>query len=603
MCNPIILPGKGTRKMQEFNIKIFWRKYVYRYVCEAERRRRPFVVVPAALFSFFMVLGYSYSETDSWSLVFGAGIVPFLKACVKFAVFFALFYYVISFLYCKFDDITLSGPFSKVVRNDSKKHLFGRYIALVSRYPFRTSFLTLFIAYIPYIIVSYPAILMPDQVYQILDTYPNLEYIGIQYLKGHLLSDQIYLNTHHPIMHTLLLRAFLEIGTVVFHSFNVGLFLFATAQFLFVISAVSYGIRILVIRTPVPDKYIPFILLYYIISPNIQNYMFLLTKDVIYVVFVFYFTLSLYLVVTSSECRYRIMFVISGLGIVLFRNDGRYSLIIALSVLALLYRRQRKFLLKYLAGIVVFCLLFFRVLLPMYHVTPGSIREVLSVPFQQTARYIIEHGEDVTAEERTAIDTVLDYDHMIKFYNPHLSDNVKATYNENSTPDDLLRYFKVWFQMLRKHPDSYIQAYINNYYYYLYPGPILFYDYCYQPSERCMDLLNRVMAPLGADFHYPSSLYTARMQYELFREDYMYVPPVILLMYSPTYTWLLTLLLLYGIYKKIPQAIGLLVFPVLVVCMCMVSPCNGFYFRYLYPVIFIFPVLISLFFSAKRIAT
>lgn len=589
--------------MQGFNIKAFWHKYVYKYVCEAERRRRPFVVVPAALFSFFMVLGYSYSETDSWSLVFGAGIVPFLKACVKFAVFFVLFYYAISFLYCKFDGITLSGPTGEAVRNDSKRHMFGRYIALISRYPFRTSFLTLFIAYIPYIIVSYPALLMPDQVHQILDTYPSLEYLSFKYLEGRLLSDQIYLNTHHSIVHTLLLRAFIEIGTVVFHSFNAGLFLSAMAQFLFVISAVSYGIRILVLRTPVPDKYAPFIILYYIISPSIQNFMFLLTKDVIYVAFVLYFTVSLYLVITGSERRHRIMLVISGLGIVLFRNDGRYVLIIALSVLALLCRLQRKFLLKYLAGIVVFSLLFFRVLLPMCHVTPGSIREALSIPFQQTARYIIEHGEDVTAEERAAIDAVLDYDHMIKFYNPNLSDNVKATYNESSTPDDLLRYFKIWFQMLRKHPDTYIQAYINNYYYYLYPGPILFYDSCYQPSERCMDLLNRVMEPLGADFHYPTSLYTARMQYELFRESYMYLPPVILLMYSPTYTWTLILLLLYGIYKKTPQAIGLLVVPALVVCMCMVSPCNGFYFRYLYPVIFVFPVLISLYFSAKRIAT
>lgn len=583
--------------MREFSIKTLWHKYVYRYVCGAERRRRPYVVIPAALFSFFMVLGYSYSETDSWSLVFGSGIVQFLKACAKFAIFFVLFYYFISILYCKFDDVTLSGSSGKAVRDNSKRHLFGRYVNLVSRYPFRISFLTLFIAYIPYIIVSYPALLMPDPTYQILDTYPDLGYISIKYLEGHLLSDQVYLNTHHSIVHTLLLRAFIEVGTVIFHSFNIGLFLSAMAQFLFVISAVSYGIRILVTKTPVPDKYAPFVILYYIISPSIQNYMFLLTKDVIYVAFVLYFILFLYLVITESERRHCIMLVISGLGMVMFRNDGKYVLIIALSVLALLCRRQRKFMLKYLAGVVVFNLLFFRVLLPMCHVTPGSIREALSVPIQQTARYIIEHGEDVTVEERAAIDAVLDYNRLITFYNPNLSDNTKATYNEDSTLADLLRYFKIWFQMLLKHPDSYIQAYINNYYYYLYPGPILFNDSCFQPSERCMNLLNEVMEPIGADFHYPSSLNTARIRYELFREDYMYVPPVILLMYSPTYTWILMLLLLYGIYKKIPRSISLLVVPALVVCMCMVSPCNGFYFRYLYPVVFVFPILIALYFS------
>lgn len=582
-------------------MKTFFNKYIYRYIHETDPRRRPFVMIPAILFSLFMVLGYSYSRIDSWSLVFGAGIVQLIKACVKFVIFFVLFYYVICFLFYRFNEVSFAESSDEATEETPIKKLFSRYINLLSRCPFKTSFLTLLIVYIPYVIVSYPGILMPDPMRQIIQTYPQVGYVAPEYLEGRLLSDRVYLNTHHPIMHTLLLRAFIQIGTNIFHSFNIGLFLFALFQFFFIIFAVSYGIKILIEKTEFPDKYVPMIILYYIISPGIQNYMFLLSKDVIYSAFVLYFILCLYLIITQPERRYYILFAASGLGMILLRNEAKYILVVALPVLALLCRQLRKFFLRYLIGVIGFSVLFFHVLLPICRITPGSIREVLSVPFQQTARYVKEYAEDVTAEEHEAIDAVLTYDLLAEYYYPNLSDYVKATYREDCTRADLFRYFKVWFQMFLKHPDSYIQATINNYYYYFYPGPILFYEYYYHGSAENMEFLNKVMEPLGTDFHYPDSLSNAREKYENFRETFMYIPPIVLLMYSPTYTWTLILILLYGIYKKMPQAVSLLIIPVLVLCMCFVSPCNGFYFRYLYPIVFIFPILIPLFFSMKNI--
>ena len=583
-------------------MKNFYDKYIYRYIHETDPKRRPFVVIPAAFFSLFMVLGYSYSETNSWSLVFGSGSVQLIKACVKFAIFFVLFYYGICLLYYKFNAISFAESSDEAVDEIPIKKLFNKYINLISHYPVRTTFLTLFIVYIPYIIISYPAIIMPDTVNQIVQTYPELGYVAPEYLEGHLLSDQVYLNTHHSIAYTLMLRAFIQIATVIFHSFNVGLFLFALFQFFFILFGISYAIKILVEKTTVPDKYTFLIILYYIFSPCIQNYMFLLSKDVIYAVFMLYFILSLYLMITKPERKYYILFAVSGLGLILFRNEARYILIIALPVLALLCRQLRKFFLKYLIGVIGFSILFFHVLLPICRVTPGSIREALSVPFQQTARYVTEYEADVTDEEREAIDAVLIYEFLADYYYPDLSDFVKSTYREGSTRADLFRYFKVWFQMFWKHPDSYIQAFINNYYYHFYPGPILFYEYYYSDSAKCMILLNNIMGSIGSDFHHPTALYNASIQYEILRENYMYIPPIVLLMYSPTYTWTLILLLLYGIYKKMPKAISLLIIPVLVLCMCLVSPCNGFYFRYLYPIVFIFPILILLYFCIKNIA-
>ena len=49
---------------------------------------------------------------------------------------------------------------------------------------------------------------------------------------------------------------------------------------------------------------------------------------------------------------------------------------------------------------------------------------------QQTARYIRDYGNEVTDDERTAIEKVLDYDAIAQSYMPELSDGVKQYYKK-----------------------------------------------------------------------------------------------------------------------------------------------------------------------------
>ena len=87
---------------------------------------------------------------------------------------------------------------------------------------------------------------------------------------------------------------------------------------------------------------------------------------------------------------------------------------------------------------------------------------MLSIPFQQTARYVKYYGNDVSTEEEKVIRKVLDYDTIGKNYDPDLSDPVKNTYKQK---DEYLKdYFNIWFEMLKKHPTAYIQATLNGTY-------------------------------------------------------------------------------------------------------------------------------------------
>lgn len=145
---------------------------------------------------------------------------------------------------------------------------------------------------------------MGDAYAQMLQAYPELGIVTPAYLDGHLLSDSVYLSSHHPITHTLLIHVFLQFGNSVFHSFNIGIFLFALLQFLFMLTAISFAVRLIVVETSLHIKYVFLVMLYYILSPRIQSYMFLITKDVIYSVFLLYFMCALYLVIHKQDKKY-----------------------------------------------------------------------------------------------------------------------------------------------------------------------------------------------------------------------------------------------------------------------------------------------------------
>ena len=79
---------------------------------------------------------------------------------------------------------------------------------------------------------------------------------------------------------------------------------------------------------------------------------------------------------------------------------------------------------------VAFWEVYQKAILPMAGVKPGGKQEMLSIPFQQTARYVKYYGNDVSNGVEKVIRKVLDYDTIGKNYDPDLSDPVKNTYKQ-----------------------------------------------------------------------------------------------------------------------------------------------------------------------------
>ena len=564
--------------------------YLYNYAYEqsnglhSNRLEIFCVFFTSTLFASFMVLGFSFNAENSWRLILGNQI-SVLRAIIMFAGYFFLFKAIITIFFSELD--------CKLDSNDSIKKEPNQYMAWyttkLSQSPFITAFITLFIFYIPYIIFSYPGILMGDSQDQIAQIFNMNNSWTSNYLN--LISENVKLNNHHPVFHTLLIRFCLFLGNYCFSSYNVGLFLYCLFQFLFLQCAISLFIKECV-YLKVNNKIILLTILYFTIAPRIQSYMFLITKDVIYTGGLFLFLVIFHRIKRNSDIYKNWQFLLSLFIICFFRNDGKYLLFLTIAIIAFFYKNLRKGMLWVLICIFMLSSIYDHVFLPVFHITQGSRREMLSIPFQQTARYIRDAEQDVTLEEKQIISQILNYDELARLYDPNRADAVKNTFNESASAEDLKLYFHVWFQMLKKHPGIYLQATINNTYGYFYPHAALANNYAYSWSVENMERTNEACKAMDIRFSYPKPLEIFRNTYEQIRE-YLFRLPVLAALLSPaTYTWILILWVFYCIKCRNYQAF-LYTVPLLIqLLICIASPCNGRYFRYLYPIAFCLPATV-----------
>ena len=562
----------------------------YAYVekrCRHEVTMKPFTVAVALLFATFLLVGESFEKSESLDpILYGLKNGQTIKSGICFAGYFILMYNVTLFLFAKSGDI-----FLKI--RDCKLPLIGKYGVWVQKKPFLTVLITLSVVYIPYIVASYPGIFLSDEIDQIYQGHKELEIIAPYYFDGNLINEDVYYNNHHPIVHTLLLNFFIDTGLNIFHSGNAGVFSYTLTQTAAVLLAVAFFCRYIVKRLKVSSWVVFLFVLYYALLPRIQNYMMVTTKDVYYSLFLSFFIIFLFTICTKKNTRLEyIGLALTGLGIILFRNEGKYILLLAFVLLLIFaFKKQKLVAVIGIGAVIAFNMLLTNVILPGAGVTPGSIRETYSIPFQQTARYIKEEGESVTQEEKDAISKVLPYNLIAENYDPNRSDDIKVMYKEEATDEDREEYFKVWKEMFFKKPKIYLEAMINNYYQYLYPGSVKMSMRSYEYSELCFEEINLKAEPLGFEVYYPDFLDDYRNGFEYIREYIANIPILSLSITAATYSWWVLMLFFYAIYKKSGLSIALMGVSIGVFLICFMGPCNGFFCRYSYPLMMIMPII------------
>lgn len=284
--------------------------------------------------------------------------------------------------------------------------------------------------------------------------------------------------TAQPIFHTWLFGSFIRLA-VKLGSPNVGLFLFVLMQSLIMSAVLAWTLELMKRwNTAVWLRTLTFAV--YCIAPYFTGYAAFPIKDYLYTAFLVLLACLMAEWMLEEEQFWNqavqnVLWIVAAALMILCRKNGIYLYLVVTVVICVQMfwkkKRTRRVIGRKVAIVILPFLLVFAVegiITQVYHVEKDSPKEMFSLLFQQTARYVKEYGDEIPGEEREVIAKVLDYDSLAEIYEPMTADPVKTTYRSGST-GDLVAYFNVWMKEFFRHPLCYVEATWNQNYYVFAP--------------------------------------------------------------------------------------------------------------------------------------
>ena len=487
-----------------------------------------------------------------------------------------------------------------------KESSSGRIFAKIDSHPFLYPFAGILAAFALPVLACYPAFTCNDSWTEIL------QYLG--YLD---------FTSHHPPVHILLVGLFCSAGRAL-GNMNAGLFGFVLFQMIVFAAVLAHTYRVM-LHLKAPRWLRGFFLISAAFAPHYTNYICVIIKDSLYSIMLLLFIDEFVLALADPEAFFDqetasgtksflskkanyILFFLSVMGVLLFRNNGKHVLYPAFAVTiaaVIILRRKlgKKTLLRSLALIaapVLCAVLLESSLTAIYKIEKGSVAEALSFPFQQTARTVSEHGDEITQEEREAIDGVLDFDSLAVKYNPTICDPVKATYRAGADKAALARYLGTWFKMFFKYPLSYVKATLNQNYLLVYPFQENKAVYCrlFNYEKGRNELMETVKKETGL---HNSNRFPVLRQIIYNLQKLLYSLPIAgLFLHHATYVILLFASLIVALHDKLYRYL-LAALPILLsVVVIILAPVIKGHPRYAYPIMYSLPVLLAFFIFCRN---
>lgn len=429
----------------------------------------------------------------------------------------------------------------------------------------------------------------------------DIIYMAYNYRTGladtvNLISDDVLVVDHHSVLYTIVLGFFVKFGRFAFASENIGIFLYTVCQMLFTAWVLAYSLYKLK-QYRVGAWFRTAILLFFCLFPWIPRYAIMATKDTLFADFMMLYLLLVIDIAEQShdqgskiKTQQLIGIIVYAVLIFLLRKNGLYMVILSLPFLVMMNKKWAKSIIIALVCIFAVKFAYSNVILPAAKIPDGSVSAALSIPLQQTSRYLKYYADEVTEEERAAIDAVAKCNDLPQVYWPDRSDWAKASWRKEATGEDIKNYFTTWAKMLAKHPLTYVAATANNYYAYFYPVVTDLYDF-----ERASD---GGIASANAEGYFAFKASGSRISMScrellrLFDAMLMNTPFVNLLCTSAVYIWLLIISWTQSIVCR-DRKLLMAVIPMLMLMLTILSgPCNGnIYHRFTYPVAMCMPVI------------
>ncbi len=531
-------------------------------------------IVLSVCYALFVLLGESYFRHNNWDSVFGNGFALF-TSLLRGAGMGILFFFVLQ-LVMKIQ-----------IQTDKNSISFGRVFGII--------FGVLVLCWIPYMIIMFPGAMNADTRDQVAQITGNSQFCFTARMIQQNTEDFLW-NNNHPVLFTFILKWFVVLGGVL-GSYSWGFEIYVVLQSLAFAASIAWLLTKLG-TYGVSRRMTGVFVAFFALNPLFPLWGMAIMKDVPFTIALVFATVWLYEILSERrKAGWKECTLLGGVLLVmmLFRNNGFFMAVAALPFLVILLWKERKKMLRlagtFLISIVVFKIGITGFLFSALGIGGGSTGEMLSVPFQQTARYIQEYRDEITPEEEKAILRVLNtggtLEEIATLYEPHRADMVKSKYNPLSTSQDLKNYVAVWGKQFVKHPTVYVQAYLNMIHCWFGMEGKADNIYYMNVDPYIQNMLEGVIEP--------DSLAPARSAVSGYTKLLDYSPITSWLLEFSVYTWIYIVLLVVMILRRKRAAFLTAVMLFANYLICLAGPVG--YMRYAIPMIVCLPLVILLTFQ------
>ncbi len=282
-------------------------------------------------------------------------------------------------------------------------------------------------------------------------------------------------STHHPLVHVLLLGGMICGVHKLTDSYNLGIACYIILQMILV--AGGFAFLFWYLREKKIPRAVRLVCLVYLgLFPTVVMFTLCSAKDGLFTSALLLLLVCL-LEMGKGEMFFvskgwRILFVLSGMAMMLLRNNGFYAFLVMVPVLLLLRKRQWRQVLFLAVCAVAGCLLVNGGLKTALHAQSGEYQEILTVPIQQMARTYKYAPEVFSEKDREILHEVLSEEALL-LYTPRLSDPVKYRFDNEAFAKDKAKYAGLWLRAGMKKPLVYLNAWWMTSYGFWYPDMVI----------------------------------------------------------------------------------------------------------------------------------
>ena len=490
--------------------------------------------------------------------------------------------FLLCFLLCSVTNYALFSLVPRVNFDMRKVGIIQRINNLEQRKFFIFVWLFIFVSWMPAYCVFFPGILSYDMISQVGSAMGEIT------------------NNHHPVLHTWLIRIFMNLGKDLFSSYEVGIGLLSLLQVLLV----SYSLARLVAL--LKKKKVPVVIVLivaFLSSAWFMNACLAMTmiKDTLFAAFLVLFSCHFTEIVTnpyeySRQKRNFVLLPIVGFFMCAFRNNGLHIYLFCFAGLLILRMKHWNKIKTYITLVIVILLpvVAFKIysgpVFEAWNIEQGQVREALSVPIQQLQRVAVLRGTELNAEQTELMDYYIDNLMWRSWepgrkYDPFAADPAKSCFFSGRYNEDPLAFWKFYLQIGEQFSKEYIVAFLSNTLGFWYPGYDGFAYVVYEnyvPEVFVVPLERMSIGNLQFVDEYYKSVCT---------DSFWRVTPVIRLFFMPGFApWILVYALVLSWRKKtyFTKVIPLFLPLIAQIGIMMLSPIASF--RYSWPFYLLLPL-------------